>query len=351
MTPGYFSYEIHRPPRWNTFLVGLAINAAGILFLAGAAPHFSTVETRSAMLNRPHVTLVAPTFEHPDRIPEPPQVARIEAPRLVPVPPLRVEPPKAPRSEPKQIESPKVEQAKPPVPKPEAPKFESPASELAIAKPAPAKAIKTNVFSASPSETATTTKQPRQVQTGGFGDPNGVAGQADPKSNAVVTAHLGSFELPAGSGNGNGTDESHGVGGTVRSAGFNDGGATANAPRSNRTVAASGFHEVVAKADEATVLQRGEQKPQLQPVEILFKPRPAYTAEARRRKVEGEVLLDVVFAASGALRINRVVKGLGYGLDDNALVAAQHIQFRPARRDGQPYDYAALVHIVFELSE
>ena len=45
------------------------------------------------------------------------------------------------------------------------------------------------------------------------------------------------------------------------------------------------------------------------------------------------------------------VKGLGYGLDDSALAAAEHIRFRPARRDGQPYDCAALVHIVFELSE
>jgi protein TonB len=76
-----------------------------------------------------------------------------------------------------------------------------------------------------------------------------------------------------------------------------------------------------------------------------------YTAEARRRGVEGEVLLEVVFSASGSLHINRVVKGLGYGLDDSALAAAQRIQFRPARRDGQPYDCATLVHMVFELAD
>ncbi len=97
--------------------------------------------------------------------------------------------------------------------------------------------------------------------------------------------------------------------------------------------------------------QRIQKKSDLQPVEIVFKPRPVYTPEARRKRVEGEVLLDVVFTASGSLHINRVVKGLGYGLDDSALAAAQHIRFRPARRDGQPYDCAALVHIVFELSE
>jgi TonB family protein len=89
----------------------------------------------------------------------------------------------------------------------------------------------------------------------------------------------------------------------------------------------------------------------LQPVEIVFKPRPVYTPEARSKRVEGEVLLEVVFGASGSLHISRVVKELGYGLDDAAVAAAQHIQFRPARRDGQPYDCAALVHIKFELSE
>jgi TonB family protein len=84
-------------------------------------------------------------------------------------------------------------------------------------------------------------------------------------------------------------------------------------------------------------------------VEIVYKPRPGYYRGSTAAKSEGEVLLDVVFAASGSLRVNRVVKGLGYGLDDMALAAAQYIQFHPARRDGQPYDCAAPVHIVFEL--
>ena len=104
-------------------------------------------------------------------------------------------------------------------------------------------------------------------------------------------------------------------------------------------------------ATSAPAARPFEKKPNLQPVEIVFKPRPIYTPEARRLHVQGEVLLDVVFTASGSLRVNRVVKGLGHGLDDAALVAAQHIRFRPALRDGQPYDSAALVHIVFELAE
>jgi TonB family protein len=252
----------------------------------------------------------------------------------------------APNVVPRKLEQAKIEPAKS-----ELPRVASIAPVAARPKPAPPKEVKTNVFSSSPSETATVQKPARQVQTGGFGDSNGIAGQGDPQRNTATVAHLGSFDLPAGPGQGNGTAGSHGTTGVVRSAGFGDGVSVSNPPRQNRTIAASGFREVVSQDEASPSLQRVSAKPILQPVEILYKPRPAYTAEARRRRLEGEVLLDVVFQASGALRINRVVKGLGFGLDENALAAAQHIQFRPACRDGQPYDYAALVRIVFELSE
>jgi TonB family protein len=85
-------------------------------------------------------------------------------------------------------------------------------------------------------------------------------------------------------------------------------------------------------------------------VEILFKPRPAYTDEARRLQIQGEVLLQIFFLASGEVRIDRVVRGLGHGLDESASAAARGIRFRPARRDGTPVDFEATVHIVFELA-
>jgi len=112
----------------------------------------------------------------------------------------------------------------------------------------------------------------------------------------------------------------------------------------------SGFGEGIAKNGES-VPQRLQKRPELQPVEIVYKPRPLYTPEARQLRLEGEVLLEVVFTASGSLQVNRIVKGLGHGLDDSARAAAQRIQFRPARRNGEPYDCAALVHMVFELAE
>ena len=70
-------------------------------------------------------------------------------------------------------------------------------------------------------------------------------------------------------------------------------------------------------------------------LEITFKPRPNYTEEARRARIEGDVVLEVLFTASGTLRVLRVVRGLGYGLDQNAIEAAAKIRFRPATEDEQ----------------
>jgi len=84
--------------------------------------------------------------------------------------------------------------------------------------------------------------------------------------------------------------------------------------------------------------------------EIRSKPHPAYTDEARRLRIEGEVLLEVLFGASGDVRVLRVIRGLGHGLNENAISAAREIQFRPAQRGGLDVDSTAVVHIVFQLA-
>jgi TonB family protein len=86
------------------------------------------------------------------------------------------------------------------------------------------------------------------------------------------------------------------------------------------------------------------------PAEILMKPTPVYTDEARKLRIEGEVLLDVVFESSGKLQVVRVIRGLGHGLDEAAIRAAEQIRFKPAMRDGRPADSTAVLHIVFQLA-
>jgi TonB family protein len=83
---------------------------------------------------------------------------------------------------------------------------------------------------------------------------------------------------------------------------------------------------------------------------VTYKPNPVYTDEARQLRLEGEVLLEVSFSASGQLHVNRVVRGMGHGLDEAATAAASKMRFKPAMRNGQPVDSTAIVHVVFQLA-
>jgi len=63
----------------------------------------------------------------------------------------------------------------------------------------------------------------------------------------------------------------------------------------------------------------------------LHCPEPPYTDEARKAKLQGSVTLRVLISADGrALRI-QVVKGLGSGLDEQAVQAIRAWHFAPAR--------------------
>jgi len=219
----------------------------------------------------------------------------------------------------------------------------------------PRQPVRTNVFSPGSSATPTVARAPQLVQTGGFGDPNGVPAQ--PKNGRPVTiAQAGSFALPSGPGYGNGTGGAHGVPGVVVSAGFGNGVATGDgkgrvSASSRVQVREAGFGD----AADASTLQPhsksvAQTAPRIFPAEIVFKPLPTYTAEARKLRLEGEVLLEVVFGASGQLRVVRVVQGLGHGLDDAAIQAAERIRFKPALRDGQPTDFTAVLHVIFQLA-
>jgi TonB family protein len=190
-----------------------------------------------------------------------------------------------------------------------------------------------------------------KVQTGGFGDPNGLKPSANGKPNGkLIAAVAGGFDMPVGPGQGNGSGGAKGIRGTVASADFGNGVATPGRGSSGRgSVQASGFGSQEVAQNTAHI-QRVDSGPPATPVEITYKPNPVYTEEARAQKLEGEVLLEVEFAANGQPRVIRVVKGLGHGLDENAVAAANKIRYKPAMRNGQAMDSTAIVHVVFQLA-
>ncbi|HXJ89282.1 MAG TPA: TonB family protein [Candidatus Binatia bacterium] len=221
----------------------------------------------------------------------------------------------------------------------------------ATSAPVMPRTIKTGSFSTGSSAPQTIERAPQQVQTGGFGDPNGIAARTT-QTRDVNIASAGGFDMPTGPGYGNGTGAASGVRGVVASTGFGNGVATGPSPTQTAgTVKQAGFGSAEVPA-QPTAQSRGAQPAPLKviPAEILSKPTPSYTDEARTKRIEGEVLLEVVFEATGKLRVVRVVRGLGHGLDENAVRAAEQIRFKPALKDGQPSDSTAVVHIIFQLA-
>lgn len=201
---------------------------------------------------------------------------------------------------------------------------------------------------------ATPTLKPmpvEKVQTGGFGDPNGMPGKGDP-NHATNVNRLGDPALPGGEGYGNGTGGKNGARGVIPSTGFGNGTAVppTSAPKKATTVASSGFGNATDMTGDAPKKKAGPSGPVDSMPDIVDKPRPEYTAEGRSMRIEGDVVVDLVFLSNGSVQINKVVSGLGHGLDESAVRAAQQIKFKPAKRQGEPVDFPARVRIEFRLA-
>jgi TonB family protein len=297
-------------------------------------------------------------------MPEKLQLAQYHVTELIPLPALRPEPEpiktEVPKIKPKLqpiVKAPVFEQPKLVVPREvrhEAPKpIEAPevvvnkftAPQIKEASAAQPKLLHTGDFQGS-SQPVTVNAPIQKVQTGGFGDPNGLKGEGK-QGAKLYAASMGSFDMPAGPGQGNGSGGAKGIKGTVASADFGNGIAT-GAKNAGGQVSTGGFgSEQIVHQGPKVLADSGAATT---PVEITFKPNPVYTEEARNLKLEGEVLLEMSFGANGSLQVNRVVRGLGHGLDEAAIAAAQKIRFKPAMRGGQAVDSTAIVHVVFQLA-
>jgi len=276
-----------------------------------------------------------------------PKPVVVAKPLVTPQPKLvLIEPPELKQPEPAKTAELKL----PEVMEPEKP---GPTSiEPAIAAPKKSE-VRTGIFSTITSATQTTNPAAQRVQTGGFGDPVSIKAEGKTVKIADV-ASLVSFDLHAGAGVGTASGGAHAGKGTPVNAGFGDGVASTGNGNygggSRRDIRQGGFGDVDSAAKPDAPRKPVEAGPSQVPVEILFKPRPDYTDEARKAKIEGEVLVRVLFSANGEVHVVDVVRGLGHGLDENAVRAVQQIKFKPALRNRQPVDSTATVHIVFQLA-
>jgi TonB family protein len=273
-----------------------------------------------------------------------PKPAPIEPPKLNPQQPhifANLVAPKAlkPKTEKVEIKDPDM-----------SPKFEAVKIDVKENGPKrPKEDVRVNNLGSGSAAPATVVAPVEKVQTGGFGDPNGVAGKGDPK-HATNVARLGSPALPGGEGYGNGTGGKEGIRGTVASTGFGNGTAIPPTGGKKGSVVSTGFANAADTTAEAPKKKQQNNGPADNAPTILEKPRPEYTAEGRSLKIEGDVVVDMVFLANGTVQINRVVSGLGHGLDEAAVRSAQQIKFKPAKRAGESVDFPARVRIEFRLA-
>jgi TonB family protein len=332
--------------RWDRMGVSASVQIALLLFCL-LMPLVYPDKIKVA-LNLQIVPLASPVIEVPVA-PPPPKIKPRVQPALKPevVEPVKLNP-KQPHIflQPKALQ-PKI--AKLDAKAPELnPVFEAAKMETSANQPKrPKDEVKVGNLSNGSAAPATVNLPVQKVQTGGFGEVNGLPGKGNPNKMTNVNRQ-GLPALPGGPGYGNGTGGDKGVRGTVVSTGFGNGTAIPPPSGKHGTVQTSGFgNQTVADAPKK---KAASAENATTPVDILDKPRPEYTAEGRRLKLEGDVVIDLVFLADGTVQVNRVLSGLGHGLDESATHAAQQIKFKPAKRDGQPVDFPARVRIEFRLA-
>ncbi|HKQ73982.1 MAG TPA: TonB family protein [Blastocatellia bacterium] len=82
---------------------------------------------------------------------------------------------------------------------------------------------------------------------------------------------------------------------------------------------------------------------------ILYREKAKYTEVARINRVQGTVVLNVVFSVEGKIKDIRVIRCLPDGLTQNVITAAQQIRFDPAIKNGTPVSVRGQLEFTFNL--
>lgn len=79
--------------------------------------------------------------------------------------------------------------------------------------------------------------------------------------------------------------------------------------------------------------------------------KPSYTSIAREMGIEGTVIVELIISEDGRAVYGRVVKGLGYGLDEEALNSLMKSEYEPATVNGSPVSSKVVIPVRFELRD
>jgi TonB family protein len=107
----------------------------------------------------------------------------------------------------------------------------------------------------------------------------------------------------------------------------------------------------------STVVVNGVTEPVYKPRDGVTRPRatyspaPEFSEEARKKKVQGTVVLDLIVTSAGNAAQVRVVQSQGYGLDEKAVEAVSKWKFDPGTKDGKPVSVEVPVEVDFRLQQ
>jgi protein TonB len=82
---------------------------------------------------------------------------------------------------------------------------------------------------------------------------------------------------------------------------------------------------------------------------VIYQVQPAYTPEAREARVQGTIEIVATVREDGTVKVERITRGLGYGLDEAATAAVEQWKFIPGKKDGQPVAVTTNILINFSL--
>ena len=87
----------------------------------------------------------------------------------------------------------------------------------------------------------------------------------------------------------------------------------------------------------------------VEPPRLLREVKAQYTEDARTRGITGDVVLEIVIRSDGTVGDVKILRGLGFGLDERAVTAVRNWKFSPARRLGTAVDVIVEVEVEFSL--
>lgn len=84
---------------------------------------------------------------------------------------------------------------------------------------------------------------------------------------------------------------------------------------------------------------------------LIYKPKPAYTEEARQAHIEGVITVHIRVLPTGQVEVLGLANKLGHGLDEAAMRAAEGTKFKPATdASGHPVLWDGYVTVAFQLA-